>query len=83
MFDLVQVDSEWRIRSDELLELINQIRKAEGLNELKNDRFNAKIRDELEGEFLEAHKMHASKLTVKPQTSGKKKRFTHLLATRH
>ncbi|MCV8650960.1 hypothetical protein ODT52_00570 [Escherichia coli] len=57
MFDLVQVDSEWRIRSDELLELINQIRKAEGLNELKNDRFNAKIRDELEGEFLEAHKM--------------------------
>ncbi len=57
MFDLVQVDSEWRISSLELLELINQIRVAEGLNKLAPNRLNTKIKDELEGENLYWHKM--------------------------
>lgn len=52
MFDLVQVDSEWRISSLELLELINQIRVAEGLNKMMPSRFNRKVRDELEGDNL-------------------------------
>ncbi|HBL7459649.1 TPA: hypothetical protein LTA87_001001 [Escherichia coli] len=57
MFDLVQVDSEWRISSLELLDLVNQIRVAEGLNKLPPNRFNKKIKDELEGESLYWHKM--------------------------
>lgn len=56
MFDLVQVDSEWRISSLELLDLVNQIRVAEGLNKLPPNRFNKKIKDELEGESLYWHK---------------------------
>lgn len=52
MFDLVQVDSEWRTSSLELLELINQIRVAEGLNKMMPSRFNRKVRDELEGDNL-------------------------------
>ena len=57
MFDLVQVDSEWRISSLELLDFVNQIRVAEGLNKLPPNRFNKKIKDELEGESLYWHKM--------------------------
>ncbi|HFF3772650.1 TPA: hypothetical protein ACGCGI_000489 [Escherichia coli] len=59
MFDLVQVDSEWRISSLELLELINQIRVAEGLNKMMPSRFNRKVRDELEGDNLRWQKKSA------------------------
>ncbi|MEC9770437.1 hypothetical protein RCT44_17730 [Escherichia coli] len=59
MFDLVQVDSEWRISSLELLELINQIRVAEGLNKMMPSRFNRKVRDELEDDNLRWQKKSA------------------------